>query len=285
MTHTSAYPRLLLVDNGSLRPQAVLALRELAEDLSERINRTVIPASLAHVDRIDPSELGGEPARTLEQVVEERLQVGDRNFLLLPLFFGESGALTRALPRQLENLMRRHAAFHWALAEPLGPLRDEDTAMAELLQELARLSAVQAGLQQPRICLVDHGSPSKAVTAVRHRLATQLSKGLQQPVDEAAMERRAGVEYDFNGLLLAEWLEHQAEEGAPEILLLLQFLLPGRHAGSGGDIEAIIARVMEQHPGLCIATSPLVSEHPQLVDILLQRLRDAEARFKLAHSV
>ena len=60
------------------------------------------------------------------------------------------------------------------------------------------------------------------------------------------------------------------------------FFLPGRHAGAGGDIESILHTAMQRYPQLRIAASPLVAEHPLLVEILLQRLRDAVARFKLA---
>ncbi|HGG60720.1 MAG TPA: cobalamin biosynthesis protein CbiX, partial [Gammaproteobacteria bacterium] len=50
---TPSFPRLLLMDNGSLRPEAVLALRQLADALSERLGRGVMPVSLSHVDRIE----------------------------------------------------------------------------------------------------------------------------------------------------------------------------------------------------------------------------------------
>ncbi len=272
------------MDNGSLHPAAVRALRALAGRLSERLQRPVMPVSLAHVDRIDPAELDGEPALTVEQALAQRLAAGDRDFLILPLFFGPSHALNAVLPQRLEALKADWPGLNWRLAPPVCPLPGGEPLLVDLLAEYRRLTALQAGLQAPELCLVDHGSPSPAVTAVRHWLAGELERRLAQPVAEAAMERREGAEYDFNGDTLEAWLEARAGAGAREILLLLLFFLPGRHAGPGGDIEAIIERVMARHPGLCIAASPLPGEHPLLVEILVERLRAAAPGFKLPAS-
>jgi sirohydrochlorin ferrochelatase len=129
-----------------------------------------------------------------------------------------------------------------------------------------------------RVVLVDHGSPIPEVTAVRAWLAGALrgELGADTPLFEAVMERRAGSEYDFNGPLLEEVLERLAAEqpGAPIVLSML-FLSPGRHAGSGGDIEQICETVRQRHRGLRIRVTPLVAEHPVLVDILADRLAEA----------
>ncbi len=278
-----SFPRLLLMDNGSLRPDAVLGLRRLARALSGRLGRGVMPVSLSHVDRIEAQRLDGEPALTLDRAVAQRLRAGDRSFLILPLWFGPSRALTEVLPQRMQDLKQEGTDFDYFVADPVGPLEEDDDShgMTRLMSEQARLTALQAGFAEPRICLVDHGSPSPQVTAVRHRLAQRLAETLGQMPGEAAMERRGGADYDFNGPLLAEWIEQQATQGASEILLLLMFFLPGRHAGRGGDIESVIQRAMQRHPQLRIATSPLVAEHPLLIEILLRRLHAAAAGFKL----
>ncbi len=284
MTDTHALPRLLLMDNGSLRPEAVHALRAAASGLSQRLGRTVLPVSLSHVDRIDTGRLGGEPAHTVDQAITARLASGDRDFLILPLFFGPSRALTDTLPRRLDALRDDWPDLRWRLAELVYPLPGGEPRLAELMVEHLRLAALQAGLSAPPVCLVDHGSPSPRVAEARHHLARAMERMLGQPVAEAAMERRPGAQYDFNGPQLEDWLERQAAAGQSELLLALMFFLPGRHAGAGGDIEAIMERVMQRHPGLRIAATPLVGEHPLLLEILLDRLRDATDRFKLARS-
>jgi len=93
---------------------------------------------------------------------------------------------------------------------------------------------------------------------------------------EAVMERREGPEYDFNGPLLETVLRQlAADDPARPVVLSMLFLSPGRHAGPGGDIEQICASVRAEYPELDIAISPLVAEHPGLVDILAERLREA----------
>ena len=42
-------PAVLLLDNGSLRPQAVFALRQLAENLSKTLNQDVLPVSVTRL--------------------------------------------------------------------------------------------------------------------------------------------------------------------------------------------------------------------------------------------
>ncbi|MFZ1576005.1 MAG: cobalamin biosynthesis protein CbiX, partial [Chromatiaceae bacterium] len=89
---------ILLLDNGSRRPQSTLALRDLAARLTERVLQPVQPVSLAHSDLISAAKLAGQPATTLEPWLVDRLRRGVQRFLIIPLFFGPSGALSEAIP-------------------------------------------------------------------------------------------------------------------------------------------------------------------------------------------
>src|SRR4051812_40087720 len=101
-------PNVLLVDNGSLEPAATLALRGLAQQLGARIGTGVEPVSLLHSSAIDAAQIGGKPAEILVPALERRLANGRTDFVVLPLFFGPSRALTDYLP---ENLARLRAKF------------------------------------------------------------------------------------------------------------------------------------------------------------------------------
>ncbi|MDB6166703.1 MAG: CbiX, partial [Lacunisphaera sp.] len=100
-------PPTLLVDNGSLEPAATLALRELATRLSSRLGQAVEPVSLLHSSGIDLENLGGQPAEILVPALEQRLARGQNDFVLLPLFFGPSRALTEYLPENLARLRKK----------------------------------------------------------------------------------------------------------------------------------------------------------------------------------
>lgn len=269
-------PTLMLLDNGSRRPAACLALRRLAASFGERIGREVHPVSLQHADRIRLERLDGRAARTFEAFLKQRLAQGERNFLAVPLFFGAGKAVTGLIPDTVSQLQVELGDFTLRQSEVLCPLPRGEPRLIEILHDQL-LRATAPGMPT-RVVLVDHGSPSPRVTAVRKYLAGGLRERLGPHVTlaESVMERRDGPEYDFNGPLLEQTLERmgRSDNGDP-IALSLLFLAPGRHAGPGGDIEYICRRAQDACPGLRVLTSPLVGEHPALLDILETRLHAA----------
>ncbi|MCF1183045.1 cobalamin biosynthesis protein CbiX [Marichromatium gracile] len=275
---------VLLLDNGSRRAAAVDALRRLAETLSTRCGLPIEPVSLAHADRIPADRLDGRPATLLEPLLEARLSAGARDFLILPLFFGPSAALTEAVPALVARLRARHGDFALRLAPELCPLPAGEPLLTRILAEqLARL-AETTGDRPRRVILVDHGSPNPEVSAVRAWLAARLAERLGQVVelDQAVMERRPGAAYDFNGPLLEQQLERLAGNACDSpIFLSMLFLAPGRHAGPGGDIAEICTRAEQAHAGLRIHVSGLVGEHPLLPEILAARLRQRATHHRL----
>lgn len=265
---------ILLIDNGSKRAAATRQLRHLAAALTERAGETVHPVSLQHADAIDPRELDGTPAQVFKPFLSARLEAGERSFVLLPLFFGVSRALTSFVPDTVRELQSEHAAFQYSLREVLYPLPQGEPRLVDILYDHAVQTANQHGLPLENLVLVDHGSPVARVTAVRNHLAVQLRQKLDDGVSlsEAAMERREGSEYDFNGPLLSDWLETLAAEGHKSAIVIMQFLLPGRHAGPGGDVSDICQQVMNEYPDFQVQITPLISEHPAFVDLLATRL-------------
>ena len=260
-------PLTLLVDNGSLEAAAPLALRELAAKLSKAINLPVEPVSLLHSSGVPAEKLGGQPAEILEPALERRIAAGQEKFFILPLFFGPSGALTDYLPARLAHLQGKHPRFSARVAAPLFVAGYD--RLARILADHVR----SAKMKTPRVALVDHGSPARPVVAVRNQLAEQLGKqlGPDYVVAASSMERRDGAEYNFAEPLLANLLRQPGwNEG--EVIVAMQFLLPGRHAGPEGDVAGI-CRAAEAASGGKLRTTmtALVAEHPLLVDILADR--------------
>jgi len=135
---------------------------------------------------------------------------------------------------------------------------------------------------KPCVILVDHGSPSAKVTAVRDALAESLSArltgALAQSVSAASMERRAGEAYAFADPLLSACLG-SVGDGKSDVVLSMLFLLPGTHAGPGGDIDQICeAALAEAKVERRIIKTRLVGELDGLIDILTRRFQDAAAR-------
>jgi len=214
---------------------------------------------------------------TLEPFLSERAKSGEREFLIVPLFFGESRALTDFIPDCGRRVSAARGALRITRADVLCPLPRGEPGLVDILLE--NIESTEAGRTASRtVVLVDHGSPLPSVTAVRSRLADGLAEriGHRCRVMEAVMERRRGSEYDFNGPLLEDVLEGLAREPVSgPITVAMQFILPGRHAGPDGDVAQICGRVTARHPGFQVRQSSLIADHPGLVDILASRARAA----------
>ena len=268
------FPLTLLVDNGSLEPAATLGLRGLAANLAARLGQPVEPVSLLHSSGIEPRLLGGRPAVILFPELEKRLAAGQREFVVVPLFFGPSRALTDYLPENLARLRAKHPDLEIRVAAPL--FAEGDPRLAVILAE--QVKAVLGDSAAARVALVDHGSPVAAVTAVRNQLARQLAVQLGSRVIAVApcsMERRPVAAYDFCDPLLAALLVTPPWTTG-RVIVAMQFLLPGRHAGPGGDVAEICRSAEAAQPALSTTMTGLVGEHPLLIDILADRWQAAE---------
>ena len=270
--------KILLVDNGSLRPQATLNLRRLADALSQATGEAVEAASLLHSFKIPPEALGGRKAATVGPLAERYAAEGGTELIILPFFFGPSQALTRYLPERLAEVQASYPQLSVKVAPPLvDTLLAPDLRLARLLAENVRER--MANLSRPKVVLVDHGSPIPEVTAVRNYLAGQLSALLADEVGcvtFASMERRDGDAYRFNEPLLEDLLA-STELADSDVILSMLFLSPGRHAGEGGDIAEICTQAMSNSPGLNVVTTRLVGENDAILELLATRLQQALA--------
>lgn len=264
-------PVYLLVDNGSKQPDATLYLRCLAAQLSEHTGELIHPVSLQHADAIPASELAGTPADVLPDFLRRQLEQGEREFVVLPLFFGVSRAITSFIPDEVARLKSEYPDLNVKVAPVTWPLPDDEPRLAQIIfdhiQQAREISGPDA-----HVVLVDHGSPTPKITEVRRNIARMLEEQHALGVDQAVMERREGKEYDFNGELLANCLRDKAEQGVTRVIVAMLFFLPGRHAGPRGDVQEICDSVVKDYPYLKYTITPLISTHPLLLDILRDRL-------------
>jgi sirohydrochlorin ferrochelatase len=200
--------------------------------------------------------------------------------VLLPLFFGPSGALTGHVPARMEAARKAFPRARWRLARWLVGPGETDEGIARALASEARRVIAAEKLERPRIVLVDHGSPRRAVTAVRDQLGAQLRRLLAGDAAEtgvASMERRPGAEFAFNEPLLATRLRTPPFD-AGDVVVVLQFLSPGRHAGPDGDIAAICAAARSERRGLRTWMTGTIGTAPEVVARLARRFAEARDR-------
>lgn len=260
-----------LFDNGSLRAASTLALRRVAARLAEHIGVEVRAVSLLHSHRVSPAELGDQPAVLLESALAEYAEQGGEQAIALPLFFGPSGALVEYLPPRLEALATKYPHCRFTLAACLESPADDSARL--LAGELAcAVAGTQAGTTAA-IVVCDHGSPLPTVTAVRNRIGATLPGNSTAKV--ASMERREGEEYAFNEPLLERALAELAGAGHREIVVALQFLFAGRHAGPGGDVAQICQAVEQAYPGLRTFMTEPIGESDAVLELLVRRYRQA----------
>ena len=253
---------ILLTDNGSLQPAATLRLRALADNISRILGRPVTPVSVLHSDKIDPALLNGTPAATFEPYARQRHAEGVGELDILPLFIGPSLALTEFLPERAQAL-----GVRLNMLPTLWSPGNED-ALVELLLDHLKATGWTPGSGTVLLC--DHGSPIREVTAAREDLAARLRQKLNLSTEAllgCAMERRAGPEYAFNEPMLADAMAR----AQGKVVVLMLFILPGRHAGPGGDVATLCAQHAPAH--VTWQLSPLLGEPPQLATILAHNYR------------
>ncbi len=269
-----------LFDNGSFRADSTRSLRALAARLTARLGHPVRAVSLLHSVRVPAAELDGEAAQLLEPALDAWFSAEPSGrALLAPLFFGPSGALVDYVPEKLALLAQRHPRAKAVLAEALVLPEEHPAELIAILADRVRATLAARGWASPRVVLCDHGTPLPAVTAVRDRLAAGLGRALAGEVAgvaAASMERREGPEFAFNEPLL-ETLLATPPFDAGEVVVALQFLSPGRHAGPGGDVAEICERAEVARPGLRTAMTAPIADDARLVDVLVRRIDAARA--------
>lgn len=229
-------PCILLVDNGSYRPESTLSLRRIAAEVTAHSGHQVNAVSLLHSTKVDAKDLGGTPAEIFEPYVKKQYEAGIREFVILPLFFGHSAAIYEYLPQRTLAMQESRPDMNVRISPCMVDLNDpSDTLVAEVLAELVKEKIKEEGLDKPAVTLVDHGTPRIQVNQVRNLLGEQLKvilKDTASVVEASSMERREEEEYAFNEPLLENILG--SEGFKKDVVLSMLFISPGRHAGPGG---------------------------------------------------
>lgn len=150
---------ILLVDNGSSRPDSTLNLRRIAERLAERVGEPIRPVSLLHADRVPAGRLNGRPAELLAPTLKRLVGAGVRNLRLVPLFFGPSRALTQFVPELAAEVAAELGPFRLEVAPGLCPLPEGEPRLVQILADNLSIAATRAAIEPRRVVLVDHGSP------------------------------------------------------------------------------------------------------------------------------
>jgi sirohydrochlorin ferrochelatase len=116
------------------------------------------------------------------------------------------------------------------------------------------------------VLLVDHGSRRPEANALVEGLARALRSELDRVVEVAHLETAEPS--------IEQGVDACAAQGAVEITVLPCFLALGRHVTE--DVPALAREAAARHRGVRVRVAEPVGTHPKLVEILLERLREAE---------
>ena len=117
------------------------------------------------------------------------------------------------------------------------------------------------------ILLIDHGSRRAEANALLENVADQVRKRTPESIVEVAHMEIAEPD-------IGEGIEICVEKGATHIIVHPFFLGPGRHASE--DIPAQIERAGQRHPNVRIRISEPLGSHAGLIDVILDRVSDAD---------
>lgn len=262
-----------LVDNGSLRPESILYIRDIAEDLNKSTGVSIIPSGIMHSHKVDASKLNGIPSLSMDFLFTERNGNEFDSLAIIPLFFGPSLAITDWLQKKLEEWQSLVKNREFVVADCL--YRHGDERIAEALTEYVVSFISKKDKSKPFVILVDHGTPLPSVNLVREQLGQIMLKkldGLISGFSTACMERRLDSQYDFNDPLLEQLLIDVQNHGHEKVILAQLFLAPGRHAGTNGDIVEICEPFVRN--GLDISRTPVLGKHPLVQKVLSERIQE-----------
>jgi len=114
------------------------------------------------------------------------------------------------------------------------------------------------------VLFVSHGSTSAQAVDEAHCTTQSLKQKI--PLVEAAF-------LEINQPSIAEGIDRCVEQGASEIVVLLNFLNSGKHVLE--DIPQIIKDAKKKHPQISIKVSEPVGQHPQIENLFIDLIDKA----------
>ncbi len=274
--------RWLLVDNGSIRAEAVRFLRRVAADLSNRVGFEVAPASYNHSHRIPATELDGKPAELMAEAARKAYREGARAIGIVPFFLSGGGGILKMVEREATLLAAELPGMRfWRTDFLIDGWGTTDRRLASAVVDRIREGIEDLNAAAVDVVLVDHGSPYPEAAGLRNFLGGQVSVELAREkrlrrFAVGSMERRAGAFYAFNEPLLETVLK--AWGGERPVVIGQLFLGPGKHAGAEGDIASIAGAILGDEGWL--QTQPL-GDHPKVGEMLAERVGGGLKRFGL----
>ncbi|MEB3102072.1 sirohydrochlorin chelatase [Ferviditalea candida] len=247
---------ILLVGHGSRDPEGNLELLEFAELVRRTAPQFVIETSFLEF---------AEP--TIEQGIDRCVELGATRVVLVPIILFAAGHAKLHIPAAVDQARLQYPHVHFVYGRPIGIHQKVMDILKSRLAEAGFSTSLVEGARQPdtAVLLLGRGSSDGDANSDFYKMSRLFWE--QVPVK--------WVESCFIGVTepsFEEGLERCMRLGAKTIYVLPYFLFTGILIKR---IERMTAEFASIHPDIQIVLGDYFGFHPQLVELLLDRVGEA----------
>lgn len=252
----TALPAILLIGHGSRLASGIAEFHRLAEQLQWALPERTCVAGFLELAK--PS---------LPEALEQLYQQGFRQITAIPALLLAAGHVNRDIPNILSDFQANHPQVTIIFGAELGLHAN----LLEIARERIESAELDFGAtyqrQETLLLVIGRGSSDPEANAKLCQIADQLGETLGF----------GGVETAYTAVARPSIVDALAQEsllGFKQVLVLPYLLFSGQLVA---QIRATVVAHQSTHSDRKMVLAPHLSHHPLLVQIILERLKQAEA--------
>lgn len=252
----TSLPAILLIGHGSRLASGIAEFQRLAEQLQRALPKRTCVAGF--LELATPS---------LAEALEQLYQQGFRQITAIPALLLAAGHVKRDIP----NILSAFQANHPQLTITFGAELGLHANLLEIARERIESAELDFGAtyqrQETLLLVIGRGSSDPEANAKLCQIANQLGETLGFGTVETA----------YTAVARPSMIDALAQEsllGFKQVLVLPYLLFAGQLVA---QIRATVAAQQCTHSDRKIVLAPHINHHPLLVQIILERLEQAEA--------
>ncbi len=249
---------VVLVGHGSRDVEGEHAFHAFAAAVEQRLSEPVTPAFLEF----------NEPP--IVEAVRRRIELGARRLTVMPLFLGAATHQKNDVPAALHWLRAEHREIRFDYATPLGAHAAVAQTLLQRAHEACAAVSADGRAWQPEetaVLLVGRGSRDPDSNGDLFKTARLVAESRRFALVEACFIALAEPDVEAG-------VERCVRLGARQIVLTPQMLFPGVLVERMRRLASTLAA---RQPGIRLTAAAPLGAAPPLVDLVVERIREARA--------